>query len=79
MLESFQAMLLQIEEQRRQEVAEKVKWLDEKQEREVAEEWQKALMEELLKEKRKRENETPERRQKEEISHQADNVKVFVQ
>ena len=36
-------------------------------------------MEERLKEKRKHENETPDRRQKEEFSRQADDVKVFIQ
>ena len=45
----------------------------------MADERQKALMEEQLKEKRKRENETPERRQKEEFSRQSDEVKAFVQ
>ena len=64
MIESFQAMLLQFEEWRRQE---------------AGEERQKGLMEERVKEKRKCENEIPQRRQKQEFSHQADDIKAFIQ
>ena len=77
MIDSFQAMLLQIEE----EAEEKEKRLNEKlrQEKQAAVERQEELMEQRLKEKRKPENETLERRQKEEFSRQADDVKAFVQ
>ena len=44
----------------------------------MADEWQKALLEERLKEKHKRENETPEGRKKEEFSRQADDIKADV-
>ena len=72
MIQSFKAMLLKIEERRREEAGE----AEERRRREVAEERQKALMEERLKGKRKGENETPERREKEEFSRQADDVKA---